>query len=649
MVMQSEEPNQDIHRRVKRLVANVPRIDTVIYSENEDDKQMSQDIQDALKSLYKWMNRGKIPAERKAVEYQQADGLGLFKLDFMANYADETLADYEPNVLESDDERGENESASQSRARVRYQEVKKTYESKKDFGAEAKAYKDVTDEALRRCDPPFRLSAPDPLTAYWTLDGDQIDVYVEKGKRKVSALLEAYDEQNLRLINNRLVVFPEESDAAGDATIPDNESLSGDHGDECEYTEIRSRKEIVILVRHPKLLKARDAKPKDIEQDYMKLSFDNPFGPYSTGIALIPGDITGSHDPADEFQPSVLGLLSFTQQWNVLMTIRLSAAIDAALASKYVKQPDAEPPSQLDQSKGNKTPAVKDGKPVPVIPGEIKREESPNINLDKAEAYLGALAGLYRFSEVLAGDATSADSGHKLALQVSQADMQIVPYQNSRATATEEILMCCLYAAKNLGQTIFVKEIPDQSYLSKRRPERLQPVRSITPDMFDLDFNLIVSIGSETPLTRYSKWAALEGRYKAGTLSFETLMEESDTENVADEITRIFEGQTLVSVMQQAIPVIVKMIAARAVQKLNPAPTGTPVGEGVVGDEAGIQGTIDEGGNEGGGGMPGAEASTPIAQMGRIPGAGLSPAGPTTAEYGPRVHQGGGDMGGTSE
>jgi hypothetical protein len=149
--------------------------------------------------------------------------------------------------------------------------------------------------------------------------------------------------------------------------------------------------------------------------------------------------------------------------------------------------------------------------------------------------------------------------------------------------------------------------------------------------MFDLDFNLVVTIGSETPVTKFAKWSALEQRFKAGTLSFETLMEQSDVENVPDEIARIFEGQTLTAVMQQAIPVVVKMIADRTLAKLNPQPVGAP-------------GTpVGQGGNENGGGMPGAVASTPVAGLGRLPGAGLSAAGPTVGEEGPRVHEGAGD------
>ena len=79
----------------------------------------------------------------------------------------------------------------------------------------------------------------------------------------------------------------------------------------------------------------------------------------------------------------------------------------------------------------DKTPNVKDGTPVPMIPGEVRREEAPKVDLDKAEIYLAALQDRYRFQEVLSGDATSSDSGHKLAIQVSQADTQIVPYQTT--------------------------------------------------------------------------------------------------------------------------------------------------------------------------------------------------------------------------
>lgn len=175
---------------------------------------------------------------------------------------------------------------------------------------------------------------------------------------------------------------------------------------------------------------------------------------------------------------------------------------------------------------------------------------------------------------------------------------------------------------------IFVKEVPDRDMMLMNRVEMVQPTRALTPDMFDLEFNLIVSIGSETPVTKFAKWAALESRYKAGTLSYETLMEQSDVENVADEIARVFEGQTLVAVMQQSIPLIVQMIAAQTVSKF----VGGPPQE-----------TVGAGGNENGGGMPGAVASTPIAGVGRVPGVGMSPAGPTNGDFGARTQLGAGD------
>ena len=626
MVYQTEEPNQEVHRRVKRLIANKARIEVVIYSSDEDTKQMAQDIKDALKSLWKWMNRGKVPADTLATIFQQADGLGLFKLDLVVDYADEALAPYDPDSLEGDDM--DDEPEVQRAARKAYKAAKSKYEADdpEDLMSGEKAYHDVVHKALRKCDPPFRLSAPDPLTCAYTTDGDGIDVIVEKGKRSLSALLQNLETHRVRLIENRLVVFPEGTDAIGGTTLPDNATLDKKYSDVVEYIEMRTRREIVMLIKQPKLRQAtREAKG---EGDCIKICFENPFGPYSTGYVLVPGDVSGSNDPADEFQPSILGTLNLAQKINVLTTIRISAAIDAALAPPYIEvKEDTDPPPQLNATTQDKTPGSRDGEPIAVIPGKLARMASANVDLDKAEDRFIAESSLYRFNEVMAGDATSSDSGHKLAIQVSQADTQLVPYQNTRAAAVAEILMCCLYAANKLGKPIYVKELPDTGGMFPKKISTVQPVRAILPEMFDLDYQLIVTIGSETPVTKFAKWSALQQRYERGTLSFETLMEQSDVENVADEIARIFEGQTLVAVMQQAIPVVVKMIAARTIQKLTqPSPT------------------VGAGGNENGGGAPGARESLPIAGgLGRMPGVGASPAGPSTTEYGPAVQEGAGD------
>ena len=634
MIYQTEEPNQEVHRRVKRLIANKERIEVITYAHDQDTKDEVQEVKDALKAIWKWMNRGKVSPNRLATTYQQGDGCGILKLDLVADYADEALATYDPDVLE--DEANENEPADQKSARESYQTLKRKYQSadENDLLAPEKAYHDVVHKALRKCDPPFRLSAPDPLTIAYTVDGDSIDVVVEKGKRNISALLSALGPYNVRMVENRLVVFPDgNSDALAGATIPDNMKLDKKYNDQSDYTEIRTKNEICIIINQPTLRKATDSSvPK--EGGKIKITFENPFGPYSTGYVLVPGDITGSLNPADDFQPSILGTLNLAGKINVLTTIRVSAAIDAALAPPYIetKPDDASPPPQLSVNTTTKTKGVKDGEPIPIIPGKLQRMASANIDLDKAEQRFMAEESLYRFNEVLSGDAQSSDSGHKLAIQVSQADTQLVPYQNTRAEAVAEVLMCILYAGKKLGKPIYIKEIPDMQAMAMNKAENTASIRVLTPEMFDLmqDAMLVVTIGSETPVTKFAKWSALQQRYERGTLSFETLMEQSDVENVADEVARIFEGQTLVAVMQQAVPVVVKMIAQRAVQKIQGPP----------------QEPAMQGGNENGGGMPGAQESLPInGGIGRLPGVGISPAGPPEQTLGGNVQPGGAELG----
>lgn len=640
MVYQTEEPNQEVHRRVKRLIANKERIEVVIYATDSDTKEQAQEMKDALKALWKAMNRGKISPNRLATTYQQADGEGCFKLDLIADYADKALAPYDPDTLEDEPQPGE--SPEQTAAREKYQDAKRGYEDAdpEDLMAPERAYHDVANAALRKCDPPFRLSAPDPTTYAYTLDGDNIDLIVEKGKRPLSALLRALGPNGVRMVNNRLVVFPMGTDAMSGTTLPENQQLDKKYDDEADYTEIRTKTEIAITIKQP-VLRGAAAVAGNVEGGHIKVTFENPFGPYSTGYVLVPGDISGSLDPADSMQPSILGTLNLAQKINVLTTIRLSAAIDTALAPPYIESKDAaEPPPSLDQARENKTAGTKDGEAIPIIPGKLARMASANLDLDKAEQRFMTEEALYRFNEVLAGDSTSSDSGHKLAIQVSQADTQLVPYQNSRAEAVAEVLMACMYACKKIGKPIYVKEVPDQQALLMNKVEMVQPVRALLPEYFDMDFNLIVTIGSETPVTKFAKWSALQQRYEKGTLSFETMMEQSDVENVADEIARIFEGQTLVAVMQQAIPVVVKMIAQRAVAKIM-APAGAS-GAGPAG-AGGLQDVVQQGGNENGGGMPGAQASTPVAGVGRLPGVGLSPGGPTTGEYGGRAQEGAGD------
>ena len=125
MIFQTEEPNQEAHRRTKRLVANKPRIEVIIYASDEATKKLAQDVKDVLKALYKWVNRAKVPAERKVVEYQQADGCGIFKCDYIADYTDDALMYYDPDVLVMDAVEGEDEG--QTKARNSFQSKSEYY------------------------------------------------------------------------------------------------------------------------------------------------------------------------------------------------------------------------------------------------------------------------------------------------------------------------------------------------------------------------------------------------------------------------------------------------------------------------------------------------------------------------------------------
>jgi len=356
---------------------------------------------------------------------------------------------------------------------------------------------------------------------------------------------------------------------------------------------------------------------------------------------LIPGDITSSPDPSDRYQPPILGTLNVAQPTNVLATIRLSAAIEAELRKPYIKSPDNANVPQLTSAETPKTATETDGVPVPVVQGEVKLPEAPNIDLDRAEARFTMIESQNRFSEVLSGDATSADSGHKLAIQVSQADTQLVPYQNRRAHAIAEGLRACEAAVTKLGVPIYVRDIP-QGAMGKERVAKMQV---LDPEDLVIDHDILVTIGSETPITKFAKWAALSQRYREGGISFETWIEESDVENPTEEIARIFEGKALNEVLQAVLPTVIGMILSRVTAKLTP-PEQTPPEQGQGGLPGGAGAPPDLASMMGGGAPP--APNVPVAGMGKVPGVGLPPGGPYNAEYGPPAEGGAGNVAGST-
>lgn len=605
MIYQTELPNQEVHKRVKRLISNLPRIDVVPYDDSPSAKRRAQDLQDGLRALWRTLTRRAPSPEELAIQYQQGDGVGLLKLEFLPHYILNALKPYDPDALLE----GTSEASEKYRRRVEELRAQGKEEP------EARAYDELTEEEKRRVPVPFRLVAVDPLACYWREDDEcGIELIVETGKRQLHPLLTAINDTSytVSVSDGRFIVHGD--DVMLGPTMP----KSIDPRTEIEYCEIRTKDEIAIVLRHPSVTNRSIVNGTLKEGDAIALVYDNPFRPYSTGYFLLPGDVTSSADPAHRYQPPILGVLNTAQADNVLTTIRLSAAIEAALRDRYIKSPDAAPPPPLTQADSDKTPETRDGVEIPQIPGDLKVAEAPNIDLDKADAKLVSTTAQFVFPEVLAGDATSADSGHKLAIQVSQADTQIVPYQNRRATMIAAVLQSCVQAVKYLDTTVYVKSAEEGK------------IRKLDPADMDIDYDIIVTVGSETPVTKFAKWAALQQRYERGTLSWETLMEASDVENPEQEMARIFEGQTLVAAMQQVIPMVVKAVMERVQARL--APPQPPVGGGLP----------PESGLAGGGGLN--PDSAQIAMVGRLPGVGMSPGGPTTGEFGPRVQGGGGDL-----
>jgi len=633
MIHQSEEPNQEVHKRVKRLVANRPRFEVVLLDSDPKLQSIAQDLENGIKALYKWMNRGKPTFDWLVTEFQQGDGLGIGAEDFLPDHG-AALVDYDPDSLEADDEEGDDDGVRQrNKARAYFRESKDSYVKKGRPEAEAdrRAYADVTDRALRSERPPFRLRAVDPLACYWWEDGDGISIIAESGKKSLNPLLEALSSYGVKEVEGRLVVTGDGSDAVSSRTAP-TAGLSGkDLSAEVEYTEIRTRNEIVILIEHPNIQAMTSRERGKVEDKGIVLRFPNPFGPYTTGYTLVPGDITTETDPADMYQPPTLGILNSTQAINVLATARLSSAVAKALTPTYVEitgSESAPPPGDED-----KTPEAQ-AREIPVIPGKVRRVETPDVDLDKAEArFLGEVQP-HRFQDVQLGDAQSEASGHRLAIQVAQADIQMVPYQNNRADAIAELMKGIIFAVKKHGLPIYVPTIPDKS--RKGSKVRVSEPAKITPEMADLPFELIVTLGSETPVSKYAKWKAMEEREAAGTVGYLTVIEESDVEDPMDEVARVVEGKVFKAAVEQLVPVMVQQVFEAAMARFQQAITPPAPEAALPGAEMGIDPAT--GLASGGGGGIGAEDLT------RLPGVN-QPIAPSTGEYGPPVVEGDGTLG----
>ncbi len=617
LVYQSETPNQETHLRVKRLNANAVRFELVMFSSEPEDQSLGQGLEIGIKALYKWGTQGKLPFDKHATRFQQGDGLGIFKIDFIPGHG-KVLKDFDIDDLKI---------GGKSDADIRFtEEFDRTPEDSPN--REGEAYATLTDKLLQAEKPPIRFSAPDPRTCYWWEDGDGISLIAEEGKKLLNPLLSAFKEDyGLRIVDNRLILNKDGSEAVSDQTFPGNENTNN-LADEVRYVELRSRTEIAILIEHPKIKNVRGRPRKSTLTDKgVILTFKNPFGPFTTGYALVEGDVTTDASPADKYQPPILASLIEAQIGNVLTTVRVNAAVEEALAPPYIKVSPETPMAPVDE---DKSPTVTEGREITMVPGEIKRVESPHADLDKADSRISEEAAPYKFQDALMGEATADTSGHRLALQVGQADLQLAPYQEARAKALVEIMKGVVYAIKAHGLTVYIPTIPDSAVRTGNKLRVIDQAK-ITPEMAGLQFELIVTLGAETALSRYAKWQALDQRHQQGTLSFQSLMEQSDVENPEDEIARVFEGKLFLNVMQAIIPAIAQAAVVHVQQKFAQGPEGGqitgPAEQTIVGPDA-------DTGLVGGGGSPGNRAQdSPV----RLPGVGLNPAGPSVTTEGPPV------------
>lgn len=632
LVFQTEAPNQEAHKRTKRLVANPPRFEVVIYADDPATQRLGQDLEDGVKGTYRWMNEGKVAWDWKVTQFQQGDGLGVGKIEYMPGHGD-VLRDYDIDDLVKDDEDEEDDEDGQkgrrNKARGEYRTALEKYEGKDN--AEAKAYGDITEAMLKKELPPFRLLAPDPLSCYWFDDDDgRIAVIAEVGTKLLNPLLTAFSSYGLKLDGDgtRLVLDPGGLPALGGATVPRSAGgvASGgwDRGDAAwsggaggtehaiGYTEIRTRYEIAILLEHPKI--KEEVGKKDKTDRGVVLRFPNPFGPYTTGYALVPGDVTTETAPEDAYQPPILAALSVAQPQNVLTTARLSAALEGAFAPPYLKQ---TPDMPMTPSEEDKTSEARTGRQIPAIPGEIKRIESPTEDLEHIDKRLTDDVAPNVFRDVLEGGAQSEATGHRLAIQVGQADLQMVPYQNARAKALTELLKGILYAVRSHGLTIYIPTIPGGPRGSNKGGLRVSEHAKLTPEMADLTFELLVTLGAETPVTKYAKYQSLRDREEAGTVGYQTVFEQSDVENPEDEISRVFEGKLLKATMEQAIPLMVKSMMDYIQNKMFPPEPEPEAGLEAQGMEMGLP---PETGLAGGGGPVG-----PVnpEDMVRVPGVNM--------------------------
>ncbi len=495
--VQSQEPDDEIQTRKHLLASNEAQIEVLSRTTDAKVRKLAQELEQADEALHELLFP--IAVQLDECDGFLADGLTVLAVDYLGpgpeigKYADRAALELACDGPEP--EAGTPEAAYVAAWR-------------ETGGDHEKAYDRVTQEALVQDGLRYRVRVVDADVWDAFEDPDGVSVGMEDGMIDLHPALDALGQYGAVLSGDQIVLTGTEDAAVGRGLAPLDAhgtiTFSADGPRRVRYTQIRTREEIVVIADLP----------DSAEGDGIFIRTPQPFDRH-TGYVLIEGD-TKLRAGAKRRQPVTLGLLETHQRGNMLKSLAFSMGIEEATRDVY--QPDTLAGAvPLDGTQEVKSQQIVDGQVTPQVP-PLKRVDTTGIDLPKLLGLVDQETARYRIHEFFAGSGSSGETGIHLARLQTAYALRLQPYQSKRALAHKTVLLLCHGAVAKSGETIYVPYLPS----GPRELEagvRVAAPRQITPEMVAAPVDVRVTIGAESPETKYAAIQMSTSQMAAGTWS----------------------------------------------------------------------------------------------------------------------------------
>lgn len=525
---QSPEPDQEIQRRKHILVSNPMELEVIARSRKDAAK--AQQLENALEAIADALFTPKVNADE--CDAILGDGAAILMLErregkALAPYANRTA------LARAVDPDYQDEGAAEDAADLAEPEetaIAAYSEAYRKHGDHAKAYDEVTqqaqaEEGLLWC---VKVIDREVFDGFEHEDGQTFRIAMIDGKVPLNPLLKTLEGYGVRREGNRFVLTedrkPAGQPALGSILQPaDEHDLDLDAGQLVRCTRIIRPDKVCIYVEDLDVEESGSTRP----DSGVVVEFDNPLAGVGTGVYIVPGDSRTRGGTLEErYKPAVLGMLVEADILNLVNTAWLTMLFEEASRPPYQQVAENQGlPPPADATRETKAQRVQDGRTPALVRGELRRAETLGVNIGEVRSLLEQQIGRYRSDDFFAGSGSAGEAGIHLARIQTAFLTQMAPIQERRAETRRRILMDLMQAVAITGEPIYCHATPRDRRPADAGGVRIEEARALTPELAKLPVDVRVTIGADSPETKYAREQAVRANVEFGLYGMTTGME----------------------------------------------------------------------------------------------------------------------------